>query len=97
MRGLWCTATLAASLLLASSAGATGFHEVGQDLIPREKTEVDLSGYLRTRGEALYNLDLDRGHPAAPVRTSRAASSGQRTSWPSFAIGFLRYPTSIYS
>lgn len=75
MRALCCTATLAASVLLASSARATGFHEVGQDLIPREKTEIDLSGYLRTRGEALYNLDLDRGlqpngQPIFPVSQS---------------------------
>jgi uncharacterized protein (TIGR04551 family) len=28
---------------------------------PREDTEVDLSGYLRLRGEGLYNLDLDHG------------------------------------
>jgi uncharacterized protein (TIGR04551 family) len=34
---------------------------MGQDFRPRDKTEVDVSGYLRTRGEALYNLDLDRG------------------------------------
>src|SRR5205085_7955017 len=67
----------AASLALAVSstpARATGFHEVGQDFIPREKTELDVSGYLRTRGEALYNLDLDRGlmpngQPLFPVPT----------------------------
>ena len=45
----------------ATSAGATGYYEYGQDYIPREKTELDVSGYLRTRGEMLYNLDLDRG------------------------------------
>ncbi len=45
----------------APHAGATGFHETGQDYLPREKTEVELSGYFRTRGEALHNLDLDRG------------------------------------
>lgn len=46
---------------LAPVAGATGFHEIGQDHLPREKTEVELSGYLRTRMEALHNLDLDHG------------------------------------
>lgn len=70
-----CVAAIGASLLFASSASATGFHEVGQDFIPRERTEVDLSGYLRTRGEALYNLDLDRGlqpngQPIFPVSQS---------------------------
>ncbi len=60
-RLLMCAAALAATTLLAPHASATGFHEIGQDYRPRDKTEVDLSGYLRTRGEALYNLDLDRG------------------------------------
>ena len=64
-----------AVLAAGTPARATGFHEMGQDFIPREKTEVDLSGYLRTRGEALYNLDLDRGlqtngQPIFPVPQS---------------------------
>jgi uncharacterized protein (TIGR04551 family) len=68
-------AAAAAALLVSSSAGATGFHEAGQDFVPREKTEVDLSGYFRTRGEALHNLDLDRGlqpngQPIFPVPQS---------------------------
>ncbi|MBX3190357.1 MAG: TIGR04551 family protein [Labilithrix sp.] len=61
MKRLCCAAICAAAALVAPRAGATGFHEVGQDYVPREKTEVEASGYLRTRGEALYNLDLDRG------------------------------------
>lgn len=60
------------TLLAAPHARATGFHEVGQDYLPRDKTEVEVSGYLRTRGEALTNLDLDRGltpsgNPLFPV------------------------------
>ena len=54
-------AAMAVGLCAPRDAEATGFHEVGQDYIPREKTEAELSGYLRTRGEALRNLDLDRG------------------------------------
>jgi uncharacterized protein (TIGR04551 family) len=61
IRRSWCAAAFAAATLVAPHAAATGFHEVGQDYLPREHTEVDLTGYLRTRGEALYNLDLDRG------------------------------------
>lgn len=70
---------------VAPYARATGFHEIGQDYKPREKTEVDLSGYLRTRGEALYNLDLDRGltpsgQPIFPV--SQADTKAQTlTHW----------------
>lgn len=44
-----------------SRAQATGFSDIGQDLTPRERTEVVLNGYFRTRAEALTNLDLDRG------------------------------------
>lgn len=71
-----CTAALAAALLVGTTdAKATGFQEAGQDYIPRDKTEIDVSGYLRTRGEALYNLDLDRGlqtngQPIFPVPQS---------------------------
>jgi hypothetical protein len=56
-----CIAAFAAAAFVAPQAKATGFHEIGQDYKPRERTEVELSGYFRTRGEALYNLDLDRG------------------------------------
>ncbi len=57
----WCAAAFAAATAVAAPARATGWNETGQDYRPREKTEVDLRGYFRTRGEALYNLDLDRG------------------------------------
>lgn len=68
-------AVSAAVLLFAADARATGFQEIGQDFVPRDRTEVDVSGYLRTRGEALYNLDLDRGlqpngQPIFPVSQS---------------------------
>jgi uncharacterized protein (TIGR04551 family) len=56
-----CVATCAGLTLDAPDARATGFHEIGQDYVPRDKTELDVSGYFRTRGEALTNLDLDRG------------------------------------
>jgi len=59
-----------ALLVLVAGAGvarADGLADVGKELTPRkfasprEKTEIDLTGYLRMRGEALHNLDLDRG------------------------------------
>ena len=75
VRGYAAIAVGLLGLLVSRDAAATGFHEVGQDYIPREKTEAELSGYLRTRGEALYNLDLDRGlqtngQPIYPVPQS---------------------------
>jgi uncharacterized protein (TIGR04551 family) len=47
--------------LAARDARATGFTDIGEDIVPRVKTDVQLHGYFRVRGEALDNLDLDRG------------------------------------
>ena len=52
---------IAALGAFSTEAHATGFTDVGQDITPREKTTVVLTGSFRTRGEALVNLDLDRG------------------------------------
>ena len=62
----------------APRARATGFEEVGSELRPRDKTELELHGAFRTRAEVLSNLDLDRGltpsgQPLFPV----PASGGQ--------------------
>ena len=63
-------AVCAVTALLAvypRAASADGYGDLGRELrmqkfaSPRDKTQVDLSGYLRFRGESLYNLDLDRG------------------------------------
>ncbi len=47
--------------LLATTAGASGLADHGEDLIEREKVEFSLHGYFRLRGDWLNNLDLDRG------------------------------------
>lgn len=74
MKKVLATALAALALVRPTPARATGWYEMGQDMAPREKTTVDVSGYLRTRGEALHNLDLDRGltpsgQPLFPVST----------------------------
>lgn len=51
----------AALLGFSGDAWATGFTEIGQDIRPRTEAGFKLEGYFRTRGEYLYNLDLDRG------------------------------------
>ena len=48
-------------LLFCSPSFASGLIDHGEDLYPREKLELSINGYLRTRGELLENLDLDRG------------------------------------
>jgi uncharacterized protein (TIGR04551 family) len=56
-----------AALFTTATAHADGIAELGEDIAPRRYaspeagTSVELSGYLRMRGESLYNLDLDAG------------------------------------
>jgi uncharacterized protein (TIGR04551 family) len=52
---------IGAVLATPATARATGFTDTGEDIVRRDTTAVKLEGYLRTRAEALYNLDLDRG------------------------------------
>jgi uncharacterized protein (TIGR04551 family) len=47
--------------LWSSAAGATGFTDIGEDIVPRNDTSVRVSGYFRARADDFYNLDLDRG------------------------------------
>lgn len=87
LRRFLCTATCATLALLAAprSAHATGFAELGEDIVRRDKVTVEVDGYLRTRGEMLHNLDLDRGlttsgQPLFPV--SKADPTAQTlTHW----------------
>ena len=69
------------SLLLAilvfatSTAQATGFTDIGQDIEAEVDTTVEYSGYLRLRTNLYHNLDLDRGptpsgQPLFPVPLS---------------------------
>jgi uncharacterized protein (TIGR04551 family) len=45
----------------AATSWASGLADHGEDLIEREKTEIQVDGFLRVRGDWLHNLDLDRG------------------------------------
>ena len=66
---------VAIAVLAPRAAHATGFTDIGQDIVPRQDTAVEIDGYLRVRGELLNNLDLDRGltpsgHALFPVPVS---------------------------
>jgi uncharacterized protein (TIGR04551 family) len=54
-------AVFALALFAPATARATGFTDIGEDHTPRDKTSVEVDGYMRMRGEVLNNLDLDRG------------------------------------
>ena len=60
-RGLVLAGAVSSITLFSNLAFATGFTDIGDDIIARDKAEVKLDGYLRTRGNAYGNLDLDRG------------------------------------
>ncbi len=82
---------------VSGRALATGFTDLGEDLHPRERTEVDLHGAFRVRGELLNNLDLDRGpttsgDPIFPV--PEGDPSGQNLT---YADMRLRTDLSIYT
>ncbi len=53
--------TILVTLLFATTADASGLSDHGDDLFDREKIEFAISGFFRTRGDVLSNLDLDRG------------------------------------
>jgi uncharacterized protein (TIGR04551 family) len=62
----WCAVAgaplvLLAALVTPTSAAAAGLTETGDDLRSDRESVAEIDGYLRGRGEALYNLDLDRG------------------------------------
>jgi len=58
---------MVAVLVMGGTAWGQGLADLGRDLdatrfaSPRERTEIELDGGLRLRGEGLWNLDLDRG------------------------------------
>jgi uncharacterized protein (TIGR04551 family) len=59
--GLPAAFLVATSLTAAAPAHATGFTDIGEDIVPRTDVGFRVDGYLRARAEDLYNLDLDRG------------------------------------
>ena len=87
----------AALLFAASPARATGFTDIGEDIVPRTDVAVKLDGYLRARAEDLYNLDLDRGttpsgQPLFPVPLGNPNSQAM-----SYADIRLRSDVSVYA
>ena len=50
-----------AALACAPAANATGLMDTGDDLVGHDDARIVVHGAMRVRGEALGNLDLDRG------------------------------------
>jgi len=50
-----------ATCLVSTTASAGNLREVGDDFDVFRESVIQVNGYFRARGEAFYNLDLDRG------------------------------------
>lgn len=55
------TLAMISTCLVSTTASAGNLREVGDDFDEFRESVVQVNGYFRARGEALYNLDLDRG------------------------------------
>ena len=61
MKRLLAAPLVVLALATPAGAGATGFTDIGEDIKAQTETTVKINGTFRIRGEALYDLDLDRG------------------------------------
>lgn len=91
-----CTATWAQS---ADAAGGqrAGFATLGVGLHNRPVTTFDFHGDFRTRGEGLYNLDLDRGTTPSGQLLFPVPLADPRGQWLSGADMRLRTDLSAYA
>ncbi len=96
-RNLAPLAVAACASLWSVSARATGFTDIGQDIVPREKFDVQLHGYLRTRGDLYDNLDLDRGLTPSGQPLFPVSLSDPNTQVLTYADMRLRTDLAVYS
>jgi uncharacterized protein (TIGR04551 family) len=69
----------------------------GSDLREHPETEVEIDGYFRSRGEALFNLDLDRGASPSGQYLYPLPLGSPRSQWLSGADMRLRTDLSLYA
>jgi uncharacterized protein (TIGR04551 family) len=91
-------AVVAVSLMPAAVFGAeSDLARSGQELREHPETEVVLDGYFRSRGEALFNLDLDRGPSPSGQYLYPLPLGSPRSQWLSGADMRLRTDLSLYT
>jgi uncharacterized protein (TIGR04551 family) len=91
---------LVAALVAASPALAAEesiFTNVGADLTPRESVGFQLDGYLRTRADGYYNLDLDRGLTPSGQALFPVPLGDSRGQWMTGADMRLRTDLALYA
>jgi uncharacterized protein (TIGR04551 family) len=84
-------------LLLATTARATGFTDIGQDLVPTETPRLVVDGAFRLRTEALDNLDLDRGPTPSGELFFPVPLSSPQGQWLTGADLRLRADLAVYA
>ncbi len=96
---IWAVLVAAFVLGVAAPARAaeSDLARTGQDLREHPKTEVDLDGYFRSRGEAFYNLDLDRGPTPSGQYLYPLPLGNPRSQWLTGADMRLRTDLSVYA
>lgn len=89
---------LALALLLAPAlAGATGFTDIGQDIVPTESPRFTIDGAFRLRTEGLDNLDLDRGPTPSGQLLFPVSLSDPSAQWLTSADMRLRTDLAAYA
>jgi uncharacterized protein (TIGR04551 family) len=84
-------------LVIGGVAHATGFTDVGEDIAARGDHHVTLDGALRLRGEALDNLDLDRGLTPSGQPLFPIPLSDPRSQWLTTGDLRLRDDLAVYA
>lgn len=97
-RSLLPSAAIAAALALCpAGARATGFTDIGEDIKAQTETTVKVNGTFRVRGEALYDLDLDRGPTPSGQYLFPLPTSNPQSHWLEAADMRLRTDIGFYA
>ncbi|MFW5968440.1 MAG: TIGR04551 family protein [Persicimonas sp.] len=80
-----------------ASAQETDLARTGQELQEHPDTEFEIDGYFRSRSEALYNFDLDRGPTPSDQYAYPLPNGNPRSQWLGGTDMRLRTDLSLYA
>jgi len=80
-----------------AKARATGFTDTGEDIKAHTETSFKITGALRVRGTAFYNLDLDRGPTPSGQLLFPVPLADPKAQWLAAADLRLRTDLSFYA
>jgi uncharacterized protein (TIGR04551 family) len=88
---------IVAAAVAPAVAGATGFTDIGQDIVPSSEPRLKATGSFRLRGEGLDNLDLDRGPTPSGELLFPVPLSDPKGQWLTHADMRLRTDLAAYA